>query len=184
VITIDGIGLPGVDHLTIRLGGSGALAAVTVDTDEPRSCWITTGGFHNAGVQAGSKTCTFGGNVGPPASGAWEVIDHETGDNFHSNDVMITNCEVIDHTGPGQPGGKKGFDVNLAEFAGTGRLNGVDGFSFTGFVIDGGEPAGKKNNQTDEFGLVATNGAGEVVFDCTGELDGGNVQIHPPVGKP
>ena len=24
----------------------------------------------------------------------------------------------------------------------------------------------------------------DVVFECTGELDGGNVQIHPPVGQP
>jgi len=185
IIEIDEIGLEGVRNMRVYLNGSGSIDSVAVNEDLVRSCWITTGGFHNAGVQAGPKTCTFGGNVGPPASGDWEVIDHSTGDNFHAFDVNITVCETIDATGPGQPGGKKGFDINKASFAGSGRLNGVDGYPFEGFVIDAGEPGGKKNNDKDQFSLTAHDPyTDDVVFQCTGELDGGNVQIHPPVGKP
>ncbi len=179
VLVIDGIGLADVERMRINLNGSAGIASVVVNEEEGGVCWITTGGFQNAGIQSGSKICTFGGNVGPNPSGAWQVIDHTTGDNFHTNDVDIVECLEIAKTGPGQPGGKKGLTTNKATFAGTGRLNGVDGFPFTGFVVDAGEPSGKKNNDKDEFSITVTaNGAG-VVFECTGELDGGNVQIHP-----
>lgn len=179
VVTLAGIDVTDATKATVNLNGSGAIASVIFEEAELDICWITTGGFQNAGIQAGMKTCTFGGNVGPPPSGAWQVIDHTTGDNFHTNDVDITLCTTIDKTGPGQPGGKKGLTINKAFFAGTGRLNNVAGFDFTGFVVDAGEPSGKKSNDKDEFSLVATDSGGAVVFDCTGELDGGNVQIHP-----
>jgi len=180
VLLIDEIGVADVERMRINLNGSAAIASVVVNEELPGVCWITTGGFHNAGIQSGSKICTFGGNVGPNPSGAWQVIDHTTGNNFHTNDVDIVECTEIQKTGPGQPGGKKGLTTNMATFAGTGRLNGVDGFPFTGFVVDAGEPSGKNNNDKDEFSITVTNGGGGVVvFECAGELDGGNVQIHP-----
>jgi len=184
VVVIDGIGLSGVSLLRVNFNGSGALDAVTYNQGEFRYCWITTGGFQNAGVQSGGKDFTFGGNVGPPPSGSWEVIDHNTGDNFHSNDVHIDSCSVISGTGPGQPGGKKGFQINQAFFSGTGRLNHVDGYPFIGFVIDRGEPSGKNGNQKDEFFIeVYEPGTTTVVFQTQFELDGGNVQIHPCNGN-
>jgi hypothetical protein len=184
VVPIDGIGLSGVTNMRVQMNGSGGFAGLTINQDLPRSCWITTGGFQNAGVKSGGKDFTFGGNVGPPSSGSWEVVDHNTGDNFHSNDVHIDSCRVIDHTGPGQPGGNKGFDINQAFFSGTGRLNHVDGYPFVGFVIDGGEPGGKKNNQKDEFWIQVYDPATlAVVFETQFELDGGNVQIHPCNGN-
>lgn len=158
--------------------------AVAVQTPERSDCWITTGGFHNSGQSSGSKDYTFGGNVGPPPRGSWEVIDHNTGDNFHSNDVSITSCEVVTLSGPDQPGGKKGFKINQASFEGTGRLNHVDGFPFTGFVQDAGEPHGKKGNDQDFFSIVVRDpSTNSVVFEASAVLDGGNVQIHPPTGK-
>ena len=48
--------------------------------------------------------------MGPSPRGSWQVVDHNTGDKFHSNDVHIVSCEVIQKTGPDQPGGKKGND--------------------------------------------------------------------------
>ncbi len=181
VVVVGPIGLSGVDLMRVNLNGSGAIGSIIYNEGDEGVCWITTGGFHNAGRQSGSKDFTFGGNVGPPPSGSWEVIDHNTGDNFHSHDVHITDCVVIAKTGPGQPGGKKGFDINKALFEGTGRLNGVDGFPFTGFVVDGGEPAGKKGNDPDFFEIIVRDpGTGEIVFQASGALDGGNVQIHPP----
>lgn len=156
----------------------------SVVTPPPNLCWITTGGFQNAGETAGSKDYTFGGNVGPPPRGSWEVVDHNTGDNFHSNDVHIVSCEVIQLTGPDQPGGKKGFKINQASFEGTGRLNGIDGYIFTGYVQDAGEPQGKKGNNQDFFSITVRDpDTLEIVFEASAMLDGGNVQIHPPTGK-
>jgi hypothetical protein len=147
-------------------------------------CWITTGGFHNSGESSGSKDYTFGGNVGPPPRGSWEVVDHNTGDNFHSNDVQITLCEIITLTGPDQPGGKKGFRINQASFEGVGRLNLVGGYPFTGYVQDAGEPAGKNGNDQDFFSIVVRDPiSNAIVFEASAPLDGGNVQIHPPTGK-
>lgn len=181
VVVIDGIDLEGVANLRLILNGSAGIASVVINEDEPGVCWITTGGFQNAGTQSGGKDFTFGGNVGPPPSGSWEVIDHNTGDNFHTNDVHIVECLSTGTTGPQQPGGKKGFTIDKATFEGTGRLNGVDGFPFTGFVIDGGEPAGKKGNDKDFFEIVVRDPiTNAIVFEASGELDGGNVQIHPP----
>ena len=159
-------------------------AGFSVLTPTPDLCWITTGGFQNAGATAGSKDYTFGGNVGPPPRGSWEVVDHNTGDNFHSNDVHIVSCDVIQLTGPDQPGGKKGFKINQASFEGTGRLNHVDGYIFTGYVQDAGEPQGKKGNDQDYFSITVRDpDSFEIVFEASGMLDGGNVQIHPPTGK-
>ena len=183
VATLDGIGLAGVNNVRVEVKGSSAFAGIVFDEKQPRSCWITTGGFQNAGVKSGGKDFTFGGNVGPPPSGSWEVIDHNTGDNFHSNNVAITDCIEIDGTGPGQPGGNKGFVINQAFFKGTGSLNHVDGYPFTGFVVDRGEPSGKNDNDKDQFHIeVRDPVSGVIVFETDFLLDGGNVQVHPPVG--
>lgn len=185
--TIANIGLDGVSDLRVNLNGSGAVTAVIANAPKKtRDCWFTFGGFQNASMQAGPKLYTFGGNVGPPPSGSIQVNDHTTGAKFHSNNVAITSCERIPGTGPGQPGRRRGFDANKADFAGTGRLNGVPGYPFTGYVIDSGEPQGKKGNNPDFFEIVVVdpNNNNAVVFKASGNLDGGNVQLHPPVGRP
>lgn len=176
----DGVVAPG--HLPASLVW--VTGGLSVETPSRDVCWITTGGFHNAGQPGGSKDFTFGGNVGPPPRGSWEVVDHNTGDNFHSNDVHIVSCDVVTLTGPDQPGGKKGFKINQATFEGTGRLNGVDGYPFTGMVQDAGEPSGKKGNDQDYFEIIVRDPVtSDVVFEASATLDGGNVQIHPPTGK-
>lgn len=184
VIVLDGFALEGVSRMVVLLNGSGAIESVVVNEEEPGVCWITTGGFTAAVIDAGNGKMSFGGNVGPPPSGALEVIDHALGLNFHSNDVEIVECLDIGTTGPGQPGGKKGFAIDKATFAGTGRVNGVDGFCFTGYVIDAGEPQGRKDNDSDQIGVEITDCSGGIVYANSGELIGGNVQIHPPVGQP
>jgi hypothetical protein len=182
-----------VDNLNI--GGSPAsflwtaagLSIPPGDVDEEELCWITGGGFLNldTGDTSGSKSFSFGGNVGPPPHGSWNVVDHDTGDKFHTNEVHIVSCEVIPGTGPGQPGGKKGFDLNKANFAGTGTLNGIGGCPFTGYVIDSGEPQGKKGNDNDVLHIETTDASTCVgTFLVDGELPGGNFQIHPPTGQP
>jgi len=176
----DGVVAPG--NLPASLTWVGA--AFSIETPAMGQCWITTGGFQNGGSSKGQKDYTFGGNVGPPPHGSWQVIDHNTGDNFHSNDVHITSCTTVGNGGPGQPGGKKGFKIDRADFAGTGRLNFVDGYPFVGYVEDAGEPSGKKGNQKDYFSITVFDPVtSAVVFQADAEIDGGNVQIHPATGS-
>jgi hypothetical protein len=157
-----------------------AWLAAGLRVEQQQFCWVTYGGFHNGGITAGSKDFTFGGNIGPPPSGSMEVIDHNTGDNFHSNDLHVVDCIDTGTTGPQQPGGKKGFTIDKLVFRGTGRFNGVDGYTFEGFFVDGGEPADKNGNDPDYFEVVVKDPSGSVVLQTSLALDGGNVQIHPP----
>ena len=183
--SVDNLGIGGTPA---SFAWSAAGLSVPPGTQDEGLCWITGGGFIDLidNDSAGQKTFSFGGNVGAPPHGSWQVTDHVTGDKFHSQEVHITSCEVlVGTTGPGQPGGKNGFDKNKANFAGIGALNGVGGCPFVGYVIDAGEPQGKKSNSNDEFHLETTDTiacGGD--FSVHGEMPGGNFQIHPPVGKP
>ncbi|MBY5991600.1 hypothetical protein [Ferrimonas balearica] len=183
------IGIEGVEIMRIVMGGSGAITGVTLEEDPERPCWVTTGGFFNAGVVSGPKQCTFGGNVGPPPSGAFEVNFHtdgpdtgaEEGDKFHTNDIEAVRCEDEVEGGPQQPGANKGLVVDTLYFECTGRFNNDDGYTCDGYLQDAGEPAGKRGNGYDRISMVIYDGQGSEVARCEGDLDGGNVQIHPPV---
>ena len=182
VATVEGISLAGVNKMRVNFNGSGAFIGGGLNQETEGHCWFTFGGFHNAGITSGGKNFTFGGNVGPPSSGSINVVNHNTGDKFHTTEVHIVDCFRVESTGPGQPGGKQGLVENAATFAGTGRLNGDPGYELTGMVIDAGEPAGKKTNNKDYFKIVVTDpdNGDAVVFEADGYLDGGNVQLHPP----
>jgi hypothetical protein len=189
VNTIDGIGIEGVELLRVVLNGSGAVASVVINEEVERSCWVTLGGFRTAEVttSSGPKLCTFGGNVGPPPNGALEVNFHSgalEGQKFHTNDIHVVECTDMGSTGPQQPGGKKGLVIDTLFFDCTGRLNNEDGFTCSGYFKDAGEPAGKKGNDRDAINVQIFDEAGAEVASCIGELAGGNIQIHPPVGKP
>lgn len=181
--SVDNLGIGGVPA---SFAWTAAGLTIPPGVQDEGLCWITGGGFIDLvdNDTAGKKTFSFGGNVGKPPHGSWQITDHDTGDKFHSQEVHITSCEVLpDTTGPGQPGGKKGFDKNKANFAGIGALNGIGGCPFVGYVIDGGEPQGKKSNSNDAFHLETTDTiacGGDFTVD--GEMPGGNFQIHPPVG--
>ncbi|MBY6095140.1 hypothetical protein [Ferrimonas balearica] len=183
------IGIEGVETMRIVMGGSGALTAVTLEEEAERPCWVTTGGFFNAGVTSGPKQCTFGGNVGPPPSGAFEVNFHtdgpdtgaEQGDKFHTNDITAVRCTDEVEGGPQQPGGNKGLVVDTLYFECTGRFNNNNGYTCDGFLQDAGEPSGKKGNGYDNIQMVIYDGDNNEVARCEGDLDGGNIQIHPPV---
>lgn len=181
--TIDGIGVEGVTEVVVTLNGSGAIDKLVFQEEVRRPCWITFGGHNNASIQEPGKDFSFGGNVGPPAHGSVNVVDHLTGDHFHSSDVQMVECVDTGTTGPQQPGGKKGLEVDKAIFECTdGKLNGVGGYTCEGFLVDAGEPQGKKGNDPDYFEVVVTDpGTGQVVFVASGEITGGNGQLHPPV---
>jgi hypothetical protein len=184
-VTIPFIGAENVTEMEVEFKGSGALAAVTFDAPKlVRACWATYGGFNNAFIgPEGSKVASFGGNVGPPPSGHLNVVHHELGQHLSVPDVGVVSCERIEANcpnsgGPGQPGGKKGFTVNTLNFAGTGTLDGAQ-VAVTGKLIDCGEPQGKKGVDPDQFWIYVDDG-----LFVGGPHDGGNVQLHPPVGKP
>ncbi len=136
-------------------------------------CWLTSGGWLTAYINKGQKSRhSFGGNVGPPPSGAWEHQDHGAGLNFHSNDAHIIECFQDGQGGPGNPKA----DVNVARFEGTGRLNNEDGYAFEAQVIDRGEPG-----KNDQYAIrVWRISDGEEFINIDSKLSGGNIQIHPP----
>ena len=186
VATISQIGIDEVLKMQVTFKGSGALAAITFDAPETqRACWATFGGFHSAFMgPEDQKVASFGGNVGPPPSGHLNIVKHETGQHLRIADVSVESCVRDENicaasggNSPGQPGGKKGFDVNVLNFVGTGDLDGV-AVAVTGRLVDCGEPHGKKGNDPDVF-EVLVNGS---VF-VSDVLGGGNVQLHPPVGN-
>jgi hypothetical protein len=73
--------------------------------------------------------------------------------------------------------------IHPSNASGTGSLNHVDGYPLTGFVVDRGEPSGKNDNHKDQFHIEVRNPVSNViVFETDFLLDGGNVQVHPPVG--
>jgi hypothetical protein len=183
VFTLEGIGVEGVSLMRVVLNGSGAVVGAVLEEEPVRPCWVTTGGFFNSGVASGPKQCTFGGNIGPPPSGAFEVNFHSdalAGAKFHTNDIQAVGCEDRGSTGPQQPGGKKGLEVDTLLFECTGKFNNQTGYTCDGYLLDAGEPQGKKGNDKDRIQLTVYDGSGAVVAECAGELDGGNVQIHPP----
>jgi hypothetical protein len=187
VATIPIIGLSGVTSMMVEVKGSSAFAGFIYDEPKAqRACWATFGGFDAAfSGPEGQKIASFGGNVGPPPSGHLNVVKHETGQHLIIADVEVESC-VVDElicansgdNSPGQPGGKKGFEVNVLNFVGTGDLDGVE-VAVTGSLIDCGEPGGKKGNDPDRFEVFVDGN--EFVSD---HLGGGNIQLHPPVGKP
>jgi hypothetical protein len=178
-----------VSRMRVVLNGSGAVASVIVNEVVPRPCWVTLGGFDKGTNTdaSGKKICTFGGNVGPPPSGAFEVNWHDgplAGSQFHTNDIEAVECVDMGSTGPQQPGGKKGLEVDTLFFDCTGTFDHEPGFTCDGYFKDSGEPSGKKANDRDEINFTVRDSGGVVVAECIGDLEGGNVQIHPPVGKP
>jgi hypothetical protein len=154
------------------LGGeSGAVDTLTFN--RTGGCWLTSGGFLNASISNRKARHSFGGNVGPPPSGAWEHQDHLAGLNFHSNDAHIVECFNDGQVGPGNPRA----DDNVARFAGTGRLNNEEGYAFEARVIDRGEPS----RTGDRYGIRVWRVSDmTVMIDIDANLSGGNIQIHPP----
>jgi len=115
--------------------------------------FVTGGGFitgtpsgakGNFGVAGGIKNNEFWGHL--------NYIDHGTG--MHVKHVAITGYEA---TGPTE-----------RRISGTCKINNVDGYTFSVYVADNGEPG---NNDT--FNLFLSNG-----YVAGGYLMGGNIQLH------
>lgn len=168
-------------------------------------CWVTGGGFvvaPNAVTgDAADGHDNFGGNAKPMKDGTikghWNHVDHGTGNHAKGRPEYIY-CRHVDEPGPGGPGAKKGFTMNQVYFGGpaewrdaaTGAWGG--GYWFDVVAKDHGEPGSvpkiKKNGGMPDtyhftIRLVAdpvNNASGTKIYETQGELQGGNVQLHPP----
>ncbi len=144
---------------------------------------MTGGGF----VDESSSKDTFGGNGMPMRDGSvrgeWENVDHATGDNLHGS-VSYLFCRVVAGPGPGHPNGPHhDFDDNQVYFGGPARyfVNSAwaDGYWFDVVAEDHGEP-GRQDTYQITIRTYANGQAGNVVYQVSGLLAGGNIQIHPP----
>jgi hypothetical protein len=160
-------------------------------------CWVTGGGY----IVDADGHDSFGGNAMPMKSGSvrgeWEENDHGTGNKSHGKVQYIVCRNVPNEPGPGQPSGPSHhFDINQAYFGGPARWfsnNGwQDGFWFDVMVEDHGEP-GNTHAASNGHGsgvpdfyhftirqMMGNNQSGPIVYDTSGDLVGGNIQIHPP----
>jgi hypothetical protein len=148
-------------------------------------CWVTGGGF----IIENSAKDTFGGNGMPMKDGSvrgeWENVDHATGDKSHGT-VNYLFCRVVPGPGPGHPNGPKhDFVDNQVYFGGPARyfVNAAwaDGYWFDVVAEDHGEP-GRQDTYQITIRTYANGQAGNVVYQASGLLAGGNIQLHPPNG--
>ncbi len=165
-------------------------------------CWVTGGGFIvgpnvTTGADADGHD-NFGGNAKPMKDGRiqghWNHVDHGTGNHAKGRPEYIV-CRHVDEPGPGQPGGKKGFTMNQVYFGGPAEWRANDtwasGYWFDVVAKDHGEPGSKphpKNGgmpDTYHFTIRLMDDpdkqvSGAIVYETKGELEGGNIQMHPP----
>jgi hypothetical protein len=167
----------------------GACVPDTTTTDcvppSEGGCWVTGGGF----IMEKASKDTFGGNGMPMRDGSvrgeWENIDHATGDNMHGT-VDYLFCRVVPGPGPGHPDGPKhDFVDNQVYFGGPARyfVNAAwaDGYWFDIVAEDHGEP-GRQDTYQITIRTYANGQAGNIVYQESGPLAGGNIQLHPPNG--
>jgi len=178
-----------------KCGDAEARASNSADTHipcpQPGLCRLTGGGCLNEdGGHSGHKQSTFGGNSSPehtgggPTGNEWEHVYRDGRTilfNWHSHDAHVIQCSVVP-PGPCHPAAEN----TKADFVGTGKYSlgagsrEEDG-NMVAYIIDHKEGACNKNNR-DEYSIVVRQGLvigeGLVVFQTSGEIDCGNLQIH------
>ena len=179
-------------------GGSGVRAEDSVTTDinpclAEGTCRLTGGGCMNDDPDTGRKghkQSTFGGNSSPlhegggPTGNSWEHVYRDGREilfNWHSWDAHVIACSVV----PPGPCSPKAINTR-ADFVGTGLYSiGAGGREEEGnmvaYIIDHKE--GNCNKDTrDEYSIIVRTGTeigfGDIVFQATGFIDCGNLQIH------
>jgi hypothetical protein len=145
---------------------------------------MTGGGCLNEGSRSNQKNHTFGGNVGPPPSGSWEHVVRKGNNiefNFHSWDAQVDSCWLDAGDGPCSPAA----DFNNITWSGTGKYslgNGsrTEDATFTAHVEDRGEPGNHNGpcGSKDFYEITVYSLSGAVVFQASGYLDCGNLQLH------
>jgi hypothetical protein len=135
-----------------------ASAADTLVTVQSAAAKITGGGW----ISVGTGNTNFGFNVIQDVTGLkgqLQVRSRGGKDRFHSTSVLTLNTSG-----------------NSGTWTGTGRWNGVDGYSFTVSVVDNGT-SGKKG---DTISILIKSPSNVTVFTTSGAspLKGGNIVVH------
>jgi hypothetical protein len=141
----------------------------TAPAEEQGEVRMTGGGRLGGGdndMSSDKNFATFGFNAGLKngvPDGQLEYNDHGRGLKFHSTSITSFSLD------PNNP--------NCAIFSGTGRLNGVDGYTFTVRACDNAEPG--RGADTFEITITGPNGysySSDTYFSDV--LTGGNIQEH------
>ncbi|MHA2408296.1 MAG: post-COAP-1 domain-containing protein [Candidatus Ranarchaeia archaeon] len=142
---------------------------------EPPERGKITGGGHGDIGSCGIPGGSFGFNVmwfskDPAPKGELEYVDHTTGMNVHAHEMWTLEVwEVLE--------GNKPWPRKRATFSGPCTVNGDDGYVFTVYAEDNGEPG-----KNDIFHIVIDDAAG--TYYVGGSLSDpilcGNIQIHKP----
>jgi len=166
--------------------------------------YVTGGGNITEGRGKDAAKITFGGNVGfdllGDEVGQWQVNFHNVNNNAldkgHFHSTVITHLSFVDFSDspenlpdPSPPEA----DYNYVMFKATGRFNGEDGWKIQINATDFGE--GNKtepdeirirlwspSESTPVYDSCKTHGGDfpDESFHVRTNLDGGNLQIHPP----
>jgi hypothetical protein len=164
----------------------------------PGLCRLTGGGCMNDDPDTGRKghkQSTFGGNSSPehdgggPTGNSWEHVYRDGREilfNWHSWDAHVIACSVV------PPGPCSPHAINTrADFVGTGKYSiGAGGREQDGnqvaYIIDHKEGSCNKGTR-DEYSIIIRTGLvigeGDIVFQATGFIDCGNLQIHETPGR-
>ncbi|MDC5698126.1 choice-of-anchor L domain-containing protein [Intrasporangium calvum] len=134
----------------------------SLSTTPPSGIGKVTGGgeVSIAGGRASLGTTVIKDEQG--LRGNLQVNDHTTGDRFHG--YAVDSLSVVDNT---------------ATWSGTGRLNGVDGYTFEVSVVDNRNGNTAKKGPADTISIVIKDGGGLTVWSLTeGSLKKGNITVH------
>ena len=154
--TYSAIGVPTiVVTVTDDDGGSGS-AEVSVVVSDAATTKVTGGGF----VIDDGRT-SFGFVAGPDGGLAGQIQVRAPGKHrFHGS--TVTSLVV---------------SSNTATWSGTGRWDGIDGYTFTVAVVDNRNGGGKKGTP-DTISVTIRDAGGSIVHTASGPLQGGNLTVH------
>lgn len=173
----------------VLLGILIALAGLSWSGEALAQCWATGVGFivdvdgidSFSGIGTGMKDGSVGGN--------WQHNDEGTGRLFQGQIAYLV-CRHVDEPGPGAPSGANGsFVMNQAYLGGPAQVfdlgsGWADGFWLDVLLEDHGEPGTQGSQGPDFYHITVrdqtSGGSGTVVYETSGDLAGGNIQIYPP----
>jgi hypothetical protein len=134
---------------------------------------VTAAGVeHHFKFQAASRQGTQSGELKywfEEQAGARKGSRQQQFDSTHVSWVTFTDDLVV---GPGHASRPS---VDTVVFSGTGRWNGLSGYTFEARAVDAGEPGRRR----DRMSITIRDRKGVIVATFDGTLDGGNIQSTP-----
>ncbi|MBC7975601.1 MAG: DUF11 domain-containing protein, partial [Myxococcales bacterium] len=175
-----------------RAEDSAEVTTPILPCDVPGLCRLTGGGCLNEeGNNRGHKQSTFGGNASPLGADGrghtgneWQHVYRDGRRilfNWHSHDAHVIQCSIVP-PGPCSPPAEN----TRADFVGTGQYSLGSGArtqdgNMVAYIIDHREGACNRGTR-DEYSIIVRTGLvigeGTIVFQTSGEIDCGNLQIH------